>query len=287
MKLNESSLLTLLLILALGPGSALPQSATAMVPGRVMGLPKNATGFQVALASDHSPCSFLQTHTTADGSFRFSSVYAGDYRVAVSGLPEGYGIKTMTAAGSDLLSNSVRLVGSTQTQVLIELARIEELRGGKSSVLHVRDGLRSLCLIRQTKPVYPSQAKAAHIFGNVIMEVRTDRNGYVEDVTVVQGHPSVRHRRSSTVAIRTGRFWWRDGSGSNHRCRTLWFQMMRFSFSSTGLPASPGLLRLDRLGCLSRPYQAHFFTYANETRFITSNVALSISEHADGCLRTR
>src|SRR5262245_20856916 len=110
MKLTKSLLLMLLLATALAPGSALPQSATAPVAGRVGGLPKESVAsFQVALASDHAPCSFLQTHALVDGSFRFSSVRAGDYRVAVSGLPEGYGIKKMTAGGLDLLSNSIRL----------------------------------------------------------------------------------------------------------------------------------------------------------------------------------
>jgi TonB family protein len=189
MKLNESSRLMLLLVIALAPGSVLSQSARAAVAGRVMGLPKNATGFQVALASDHSPCSSLQTHTTADGSFRFSSVYAGDYRVAVSGLPEGYGIKTMTAGGSDLLSDSVRLVASTQNQVLIEVARVEDMRRETPSVVHVGIGLRSSCLIHQVKPVYPSQAKAAHIVGNVILSVGLDKNGYIDDVMVIKGHP--------------------------------------------------------------------------------------------------
>ncbi len=204
MKLTKSLLLMLLLVTALAPGSALPQSATALVAGRVLGLPKeNPTSFQVALASVHAPCSFLQTRT-ADGSFRFSSVRAGDYRVAVSGLPEGYGIKTMTAGVVDLLSNSVKLVASTETPVLIELARVEDLRREKSSVLHVGDGLRSPCLIHQVKPVYPSRAKVEHIVGNVIMEVHTDRNGYVEDVTVVQGHPLLTH--SAIDAVRQWRY---------------------------------------------------------------------------------
>jgi TonB family protein len=122
----------------------------------------------------------------------------------VRGIPEGYGITRMTAGGLDLLFNSVRLVASTQTQVLIEVARVEDLRREKSSVVHVGDGLRSSCLIHQVKPVYPSQAKAAHIVGNVIMEVRTDRNGYVEDVTVLQGHPSLIH--SAIDAVRQWRY---------------------------------------------------------------------------------
>jgi hypothetical protein len=119
----------LLLVITLPPREALPQSATATVAGRIVGLPsENVANFQVALSSGHAPCSFLQTHTTADGSFRFSSVRAGDYRVAVTGLPEGYGIKGMTAGVADLLSDSVRLVASTQTQVLIEVAQVEDLR---------------------------------------------------------------------------------------------------------------------------------------------------------------
>jgi Gram-negative bacterial TonB protein C-terminal len=192
MKSNAALIWMLLLLIALAPASALTQSATTTVAGRVVGLPsENVASIQVALASDHMPCSFLGTHALADGSFRFSSVRAGDYRVAVSGLPEGYGMKTMTAGVVDLLSNSVRVFASSQTQLLIELARIEELRREKSSVVHVGSVLRSSCLIHQVKPVYPSQAKAAHIVGNVIMEVRTDRNGYVQDVTVVQGHPSL------------------------------------------------------------------------------------------------
>jgi TonB family protein len=170
-----------------------------------MGLAKeNVTSLQVALASDHAPCSFLQTHPTTDGSFHFSSVRAGDYRVAVSWLPEAYGIKAITSGVVDLLSNSVRLVASTQTQVLIEIAPVEEIRRVKSSRVRIGVDPRSPCLIHQVKPVYPSQAKATHVVGNVIMEVRTDRNGYVEDVTVVQGHPSL--IQSAIDAVRQWRY---------------------------------------------------------------------------------
>jgi TonB family protein len=110
----------------------------------------------------------------------------------------------MTAGGLDLLSNSVRLVASTQTQVLIEVARVEDLRREKSSVVRVGDDLRSPCLMHKVEPVYPSQAKAPHIVGNVILEVRADRNGDVEDVTVVQGHPSL--IQSAIDAVRQWRY---------------------------------------------------------------------------------
>jgi hypothetical protein len=109
--------------------------------------------FELVFVRDTAPCAVLRTHTLADGSFRLSSVRAGDYRVAASGLSDGYGIRSMTAGGLDLLFNSVRLVASTQTEVLIEVARVEDLRREKSSFLRVGDGLRSLCLMHKVEPV--------------------------------------------------------------------------------------------------------------------------------------
>src|SRR5215475_3096900 len=104
MSSNESLLLIFMLFMGLGLGSALAQSATPVISGRIMGLPNgNISSVQVALLSDRAPCAVVQSHTLANGSFRFSSVRLGDYRVAVSGLPEGTGIKTMTAGDLDLL----------------------------------------------------------------------------------------------------------------------------------------------------------------------------------------
>jgi len=194
-----------LLAIASASGTALPQSPPATVVGRVMGLPnENVANFELLFVRDTAPCAMLRTHTLADGSFRLSSVRAGDYRVAVTGLPEGHGIRRMTAGGLDLLSNSVRVVASNQTQVLIEVARVEDLRREKSSVVRVGDGLRSSCLIHKVEPVYPSKAKAAHIVGNVILEVRLDKNGHVENVMVIKGHPLL--IQSAIDAVRQWRY---------------------------------------------------------------------------------
>jgi TonB family protein len=160
--------------------------------------------FELVFVRDTAPCAVLRTHTLADGSFRLSSVRAGDYRVAASGLSDGYGIRSMTAGGLDLLFNSVRLVASTQTEVLIEVARVEDLRREKSSFLRVGDGLRSLCLMHKVEPVYPSQPRAAHIVGNVIMSIGFDENGYVNDVMVIQGHPLL--IQSAIDAVRRWRY---------------------------------------------------------------------------------
>ena len=203
MKSNES-LLMLMLFLGFAPGSALPQSVATMVAGKVMGLPSgNVPSFEVVLVRDGAPCSVSKTHVRADGSFHFSSVRAGNYFIAVEGLSDGYGINTMTAGTVDLLFNSMRIVADAPTQVLIEIARFEEIRG-KPSVVHVGDGLRSQCLIHQVKPLYPSQAKAAHVVGNVIMSVGIDKNGYVEDVMVIQGHPLL--IQSAIEAVRQWRY---------------------------------------------------------------------------------
>jgi hypothetical protein len=88
----ERVLLILMLFIGSAPCWALQQSATAMVSRRVMGLPsEHLPNFDVMLVSDAAPCAVLQTHTLGDGSFRFSSVHAGEYRAAVIGLPEHMG----------------------------------------------------------------------------------------------------------------------------------------------------------------------------------------------------
>ena len=113
MKSNESLLLMLMLLVGFAQGSALPQSVSALVTGRVIGLPSESVpSIEVALVSDGAPCVVLKTHALADGSLRFLSVPAGNYSVAVDGLSDGYGINTMTAGVVDLLFNSMRIVGS-------------------------------------------------------------------------------------------------------------------------------------------------------------------------------
>src|SRR5947208_11319039 len=198
--MKSHHLLLLALFLVLAPQSGQPQSVAPIVVGRVMGLRNgNVASFQIALVSDGPPCAVLETHTQLDGTFRTSPARTGNYRLAVSGLPDGYGIKTMTAAGLDLLFNSVRVVTSTPTQVLIELAPLEEIRRRKSSFVRVGDDLRSPCLIRQIKPVYPSQAKAARIVGNVIMEVRVDKTGYVEHENVIKDNTLLKQPDNNSV----------------------------------------------------------------------------------------
>jgi hypothetical protein len=126
MKSKGLLLLMLMPFIGLAPGWALPRLATAMANGRVVGLPNgNIASLQVVLVSDGAPCAVLQTHTLADGSFRFPSVRAGNYRVAVIGLPKAYGIETMTAG------NPIRVVSSSSIQILIEVARLQEIGVGR------------------------------------------------------------------------------------------------------------------------------------------------------------
>lgn len=188
------------LCVVLGPQSAAPsKSLTSAVVGRVIGLANgNVASFQVVLVSEAPPCSVQKTHIQPDGTFRISPVRAGNYRVAVSELPDGFGIKAMNAGAINLFFNSVRVVISTPTQILIEVASLEELRRMKPLQI-VGSEPRSPCLIRRIKPVYPSPAKAARIVENVLMQVRIDKNGYVEDVTVIKGHPLLNESAVSAV----------------------------------------------------------------------------------------
>jgi TonB family protein len=152
------------------------------------------------LVSDRAPCAVLRSHPLADGSFRFSSVRAGNYFAAVEGLSSGYGINKMTAGAVDLLFDSMRIVASAPNQVLIEISRAEEIRRKQT----VGSRLGQLCLIHEVKPLYPPQAKAAHIVGNVILSIGIDKDGYVEDVIVVQGHPLL--IQSAINAVRQWRY---------------------------------------------------------------------------------
>jgi TonB family protein len=202
MKSNESLLLTLMLFVGFAPGSALPQSVTPIVAGRVIGLPGgNVPSFEILLVRDGAPCAVLKTHTLADGSFRFSSVRAGSYFLAVEGLSDGYGINKMTDGRVDLLFDSMKIAASAPTQVLIEIARVEEIR--RKPVVGSLGGSQS-CLIHQVKPLYSPQVKAAHIVGNVILSIDIDRDGYVKDVRVVQGHPLL--IQSAINAVRQWRY---------------------------------------------------------------------------------
>ena len=70
MKSNDSFLLMLMLFVGFASGSALPQSVTTMVAGRVIGWPGgNVPSFEVVLVSDGAPCAVLKTLALADGSF--------------------------------------------------------------------------------------------------------------------------------------------------------------------------------------------------------------------------
>src|SRR5262249_36587154 len=146
-----------------GPSNSTPP----MVVGSVTGLENtNAAGFHIILVSDGPgpPCTVQESRLQPDGTFRLSSIRPGHYRVAVSGLPDGSGIKAMTSEGLDLLFNDVQIVTSTPTRIRIELAPVEEVR--RSSSIRVGDILRSSCIMRQVKPEYPSGRKL-HIAENV------------------------------------------------------------------------------------------------------------------------
>jgi protein TonB len=107
----------------------------------------------------------------------------------------------MTAGRVDLLFDSMKIVASAPNQVVIEIARGEEIR--RKQVIGSFGGSQ-LCVIHQVKPLYSPQAKAAHIVGNVILSIDIDRDGYVKDVMVVQGHPLL--VQSAIDAVRQWRY---------------------------------------------------------------------------------
>jgi protein TonB len=55
--------------------------------------------------------------------------------------------------------------------------------------IRVDGNVQQAKLIRQSTPIYPEEAKAAHISGRVILRVVVGKDGTVRDVSLVGGHP--------------------------------------------------------------------------------------------------
>ena len=50
-------------------------------------------------------------------------------------------------------------------------------------------GVSQALLIKRVQPNYPSEARLAHIQGDVLLKALIDRDGKIMDLTLVSGHP--------------------------------------------------------------------------------------------------
>jgi TonB family protein len=62
-------------------------------------------------------------------------------------------------------------------------------RGGRPLRVRVSQGVSNGLLVNKVQPVYPSEARAAGIQGNVVLKVEITQAGDVEDVELVSGDP--------------------------------------------------------------------------------------------------
>jgi protein TonB len=55
--------------------------------------------------------------------------------------------------------------------------------------VRVAEGVATGLLIKKVPPDYPDIAKQARVQGQVVMKAVIDKNGDIEDLTLVSGHP--------------------------------------------------------------------------------------------------
>ncbi len=71
-----------------------------------------------------------------------------------------------------------------------------------TSLVHIAQGVSKGLLIKRVPPDYPEIARQAHIQGEVVLQARIDRNGNIEDLTLISGHPML-----APAAIRAVKQW--------------------------------------------------------------------------------
>ncbi|HLV86156.1 MAG TPA: TonB family protein [Candidatus Sulfotelmatobacter sp.] len=59
----------------------------------------------------------------------------------------------------------------------------------KPSRMHVERGVSEGMLVKRVQPQYPPLARTAHVQGTVLLKARIDKDGNVESVELIRGHP--------------------------------------------------------------------------------------------------
>jgi protein TonB len=70
--------------------------------------------------------------------------------------------------------------------------------------LRVSGGVQASKLISQPKPIYPPIAKQARIQGTVVLAASISKNGTIENLKVVSGHPML--TQAALDAVRNWRY---------------------------------------------------------------------------------
>ena len=87
-------------------------------------------------------------------------------------------------------------------QRTIPISRMRCPRGGSDPQAFTAEMHKSRFLLAHAEPAYPAEAIAQGIEGKVVLDVRIDRNGVIETLSVRTGHPLL-----AEAACRTVRTW--------------------------------------------------------------------------------
>ena len=60
-----------------------------------------------------------------------------------------------------------------------------------SGLAHISQGVAERLLIKKVQPQYPEDARHGRIVGKVVLRAVIDKKGNVENLSLIQGHPSL------------------------------------------------------------------------------------------------
>jgi len=138
-----------------------------------------------------------------------SSEFVGRVLMPPREIPRNIGtIVDEVPPGNPLINTGVGVVpGSTEgaaNSALTDLMRNLPVKVPTATVNKVRvsSGVAQGLLIRQVKPEYPPLAKQARVQGTVVLQAVIGKDGTVQDLHVVSGHPLL-----TGAAIAAARHW--------------------------------------------------------------------------------
>jgi len=140
---------------------------------------------------------------------RPTSEFAGKVLVPPREIPRSITIvNDVVPPGNPLTNTGGGVTNSTTTgvanSVLNDVLRSVPLKAPTASINKVRvsSGVAQGLLIRQVKPQYPSLARQARVQGTVVLQAVIGKDGTVQDLHVVSGHPLL-----TGAAIAAARQW--------------------------------------------------------------------------------
>lgn len=114
--------------------------------------------------------------------------------ILIVGRPEGPQAPFNVAEIPGMGSSDVSTLGRVETPG----PRVEP---AATRQLTISSGVAAGMLIRKTLPVYPPIARAAHVSGTVLLEATIGKDGTIEGLRVVSGHPML--QGAAVDAVRT------------------------------------------------------------------------------------